>query len=300
MPVFPQSKSGCKPWSGQVKRGTCVSFPPAFSHLDRGVSPCPRQSQTGWLFAVGFDPFAIGSWPRSRGCRRFFARTKLPPGCGGFISASRRRRRRCGSGNIRVRPAELAALPPCKQLPFPASGIQFKAVARGSAVELPLAEGERIYGLGMNLKTFQLTGSKRTVRISDDQTGILGDSHGAAPFYVSTPRLRRLRRYGPLRELLFRQRLSGARCVGRVEARRRRTAWTWARTDCTGRRRWARGWWASTCRGRGAWTCTSSPVPTCATPCSVTTCFPAAAACRRCGAWACGIAPRPSWTRRRS
>jgi alpha-D-xyloside xylohydrolase len=81
--------------------------------------------------------------------------------------------------------AELAALPPCKGLPFAAAGIQFKAVARGSAVELPLAEGERIYGLGMNLKTFQLTGSKRTVRISDDQTGILGDSHGAAPFYVS-------------------------------------------------------------------------------------------------------------------
>ena len=85
-----------------------------------------------------------------------------------------------------VRTAELAALPPCRDLPFPAAGVQFKAVARGSAIELPLADGEQIYGLGMNLKTFRLLGSKRTVRISDDQTGVLGDSHGAAPFYVST------------------------------------------------------------------------------------------------------------------
>ncbi len=85
-----------------------------------------------------------------------------------------------------ARTAELAALPPCRDLPFPAAGVQFKAVARGSAIELPLADGEQIYGLGMNLKTFRLLGSKRTVRISDDQTGVLGDSHGAAPFYVST------------------------------------------------------------------------------------------------------------------
>ena len=85
-----------------------------------------------------------------------------------------------------ARTAELAALPPCRDLPFPAAGVQFKAVARGSAIELPLSDGEQIYGLGMNLKTFRLLGSKRTVRISDDQTGVLGDSHGAAPFYVST------------------------------------------------------------------------------------------------------------------
>ena len=80
----------------------------------------------------------------------------------------------------------LAALPPCKQLPFRASAVQFKAVPRGSALELPLQDGEQIYGLGMNLKMFQLLGTKRTVRVNEEQIRTFGDSHAPAPFYVST------------------------------------------------------------------------------------------------------------------
>jgi alpha-D-xyloside xylohydrolase len=81
---------------------------------------------------------------------------------------------------------EIAALEPCKRLPIKVSTIGFKASGRGSALELPLEPGEQLYGLGMNLKVFQLLGGKKTIRVSDDQGTILGDSHAPVPFYVST------------------------------------------------------------------------------------------------------------------
>ena len=81
---------------------------------------------------------------------------------------------------------EIAALEPCKRLPIKVSTIGFKASGRGSALELPLEPGEQLYGLGMNLKVFQLMNGKKTIRVSDDQGTILGDSHAPVPFYVST------------------------------------------------------------------------------------------------------------------
>jgi len=81
---------------------------------------------------------------------------------------------------------ELAALESCKRLPLEVSTIGFKVSGRGSALELPLEPGEQLYGLGMNLKVFQLTGGKKTIRVSDDQKTVLGDSHAPVPFYVST------------------------------------------------------------------------------------------------------------------
>jgi len=81
---------------------------------------------------------------------------------------------------------ELVALPSCSRLPIQASAIGFKSNGRGIALELPLAAGEQLYGLGMNLKVFQLLGGKKTIRVSDNQETILGDSHAPVPFYVST------------------------------------------------------------------------------------------------------------------
>jgi alpha-D-xyloside xylohydrolase len=81
---------------------------------------------------------------------------------------------------------EIAGLPTCARLPIKVSTIGFKASGRGSALELPLEPGEQLYGLGMNLKVFQLMGGKKTIRVSDDQGTILGDSHAPVPFYVST------------------------------------------------------------------------------------------------------------------
>ena len=80
----------------------------------------------------------------------------------------------------------LAALPACPRLPIKASSIGFKTTARGCVLELSLLAGERIYGLGMNLKVFDPMNGRRTLRVSDDQTTVLGDSHAPVPFYVST------------------------------------------------------------------------------------------------------------------
>ncbi|MEN6451893.1 MAG: TIM-barrel domain-containing protein [Thermoguttaceae bacterium] len=80
----------------------------------------------------------------------------------------------------------IKTLGPAPRPPFAAAQIGVKTTERGLALELPLDSGEQVYGLGMNLKTFRLTKSKKTVRVSDDQTTLLGDSHAPAPFYVST------------------------------------------------------------------------------------------------------------------
>ena len=85
-----------------------------------------------------------------------------------------------------ARQQDLAALAPCGQLPLKIEAIGFRRSGRGTGIELPLEEDEHLYGLGMNLKVFQLRGGKKVVRVSDDQTTVLGDSHAPAPFYVST------------------------------------------------------------------------------------------------------------------
>lgn len=84
------------------------------------------------------------------------------------------------------RQASLAALPLCKDSPIELSAIEFRTTGRGCALKVPLVADEQLYGLGMNLKVFQLAGGKKTIRVSDDQGTVLGDSHAPVPFYVST------------------------------------------------------------------------------------------------------------------
>ena len=85
-----------------------------------------------------------------------------------------------------ARTNELAALASCPRLPVKASAVGFRTTGRGCVLELPLQSGERIYGLGMNLKVFDPMNGRRTIRVSDDQGTVLGDSHAPVPFYVST------------------------------------------------------------------------------------------------------------------
>ncbi len=80
----------------------------------------------------------------------------------------------------------IAGLATVSRSPIKLSGIGFRTNGRGCALELPLEPGEELYGLGMNLRVFRLNGGKKTVRVSDDQTKELGDSHAPVPFYVST------------------------------------------------------------------------------------------------------------------
>ena len=111
--------------------------------------------------------------------------TSLRRACGGFASGSPKS---LTPIHFREAPPALkamTALPPCTRLPIKVAAIGFKTSGRGTAVEVPLESGEQLYGLGMNLKVFQLHG-KKTVRVSDDQSTTLGDSHAPVPFYVST------------------------------------------------------------------------------------------------------------------
>ncbi len=72
------------------------------------------------------------------------------------------------------------------KLPFDPAEIRFQQLRRGCRIELPLAPGEDIYGLGLNLKRLRHTGKKRTLRVNSDPATDTGDSHAPCPVYFST------------------------------------------------------------------------------------------------------------------
>lgn len=69
---------------------------------------------------------------------------------------------------------------------YPVDKIEFKANARGCVLTLPLGRDEQIYGLGLQLKIFNLRGRKFTLRPNADPATPTGDSHAPVPFFVST------------------------------------------------------------------------------------------------------------------
>lgn len=82
------------------------------------------------------------------------------------------------------RTAELATkldMPP----PFAREKISFKQTKAGVVFTLPFEAGERIYGFGLQLKSFLQTGKKKIVRSNADPVSDSGDSHAPVPFYVS-------------------------------------------------------------------------------------------------------------------
>lgn len=69
---------------------------------------------------------------------------------------------------------------------YPTDEISFETTSRGCLLKLPLDPNEHIYGLGLQLKSFDLTGRKFTLRPNADPVAPTGDSHAPVPFFVST------------------------------------------------------------------------------------------------------------------
>lgn len=70
--------------------------------------------------------------------------------------------------------------------PLPPAAIQGKASPRGYLVSIPLAAGELVYGLGLQLQSFLQRGLKKKLRVNADPRIDSGDSHAPVPFYVTT------------------------------------------------------------------------------------------------------------------
>ena len=70
---------------------------------------------------------------------------------------------------------------------MPDSAAWAKAVLKDSGIllELPVKE-ERLYGLGLQLKSFLQNGKRKLLRTNADASSDTGDSHAPVPFYVST------------------------------------------------------------------------------------------------------------------
>ena len=72
------------------------------------------------------------------------------------------------------------------EISYPVDKITCQKTSRGFLIKLPLQRGEHIYGLGLQLKAFDLIGKKLTIRSNADPLAPTGDSHAPVPFFVST------------------------------------------------------------------------------------------------------------------
>ncbi|HBM80003.1 MAG TPA: glycoside hydrolase, partial [Clostridiaceae bacterium] len=81
---------------------------------------------------------------------------------------------------------KLKRLPSEVETPFNKAQIAFKVLKRGCVIELPLDPSEKIYGFGLQLKSFDQTGKKKQLRTNADPVADTGDTHAPVPFYVST------------------------------------------------------------------------------------------------------------------
>ncbi len=65
-------------------------------------------------------------------------------------------------------------------------GISGSVSQRGVLVKLPLKPNEFVYGLGLQLQSFQQRGLKKMLRVNADPAMDTGDSHAPVPFFVTT------------------------------------------------------------------------------------------------------------------
>ncbi len=73
-----------------------------------------------------------------------------------------------------------------KPITYSVDQIEYKENARGCVLRLPLGADEHIYGMGLQLKAFDLRNKKLTLRPNADPVTPAGDSHAPVPFFVST------------------------------------------------------------------------------------------------------------------
>lgn len=77
------------------------------------------------------------------------------------------------------------ALLPEATLPFPLSAIRTTISDRGCQVEIPLFEGEQLYGFGLQIGSFEQLGLKKKPIVNDHPLNNLGYTHAPQTFYVS-------------------------------------------------------------------------------------------------------------------
>lgn len=85
-----------------------------------------------------------------------------------------------------VSPERFSQLPSLPHSPIRQDEIKSYRTRRGFVIELPLGFDDSVYGLGLQLKSFNQTAKKKTLRVNSDPTADLGDSHAPVPFYVTT------------------------------------------------------------------------------------------------------------------
>lgn len=85
-------------------------------------------------------------------------------------------------------PAEdrLAQLPSVDDCPIAPERILGETTGRGYQFSLPLGEREQVYGLGLQLLSFNQRGKKKMLRVNSDPVADTGDSHAPVPFYVTS------------------------------------------------------------------------------------------------------------------
>lgn len=69
---------------------------------------------------------------------------------------------------------------------YPVDYIVFKENSRGCTLRLPMDPDEHIFGMGLQLKAFDLQARKLTLRPNADPRTNAGDSHAPVPFFIST------------------------------------------------------------------------------------------------------------------
>lgn len=81
---------------------------------------------------------------------------------------------------------EAMKLLPTSKLPFNLDEIQIRINDRGCAVEVPLGDGEQLYGFGLQIETFEQRGLRKRPIVNDNPLNGLGYTHAPQTFYVST------------------------------------------------------------------------------------------------------------------
>ena len=85
-----------------------------------------------------------------------------------------------------IPPASMAMqrLPPAPTLPLDTTGWRAECPDNGLVVRIPYPSSAS-YGLGLQLKSFDQSGKKKTLRVNSDPVADTGDSHAPVPFLVS-------------------------------------------------------------------------------------------------------------------
>jgi alpha-D-xyloside xylohydrolase len=80
----------------------------------------------------------------------------------------------------------IGKLPKVDTCPISLDCIQGQNTPRGYLLSMPLQKDEQVYGLGLQLMSFNQRGKKKMLRMNSDPVADTGDSHAPVPFYVTT------------------------------------------------------------------------------------------------------------------